>query len=217
MFRNHFQLNSGTSPVRSRLRSFSSRRVNSPVYDLDWPAPVETENRSRCGRSLVRCGAHLGLGCPCQAFWWSGHAPVTNVACNCVPSVRTGRVGIHPQPNAGLVENVQLVLPGVRLVVGVRRVGGGDPLSSEYQPSGLAIAMVETLRHEVGRGGGRGVGGKRGIVDGAQLKRWSNCRGVVSRRARWGDSVRRSWTTAAGRQISLRQERPWHTDGKAVG
>ena len=62
-----------------------------------------------------------------------------------------------------------------------------------------------------------GVGGKRGIVDGAQLKRWSNCRGVVSRRARWGDSVRRSWTTAAGRQISLRQERPWHTDGKAVG
>src|SRR6478672_3450789 len=117
----------------------------------------------------------------------------------------------------GLWRMCSLVLPGVRLVVRVRRVGGGDPLSSEYQPSGLAIAMVETLRHEVGRGGGRGVGGKRGIVDGAQLKRWSNCRGVVSRRARWGDSVRRSWTTAAGRQISLRQERPWHTDGKAVG
>ena len=109
------------------------------------------------------------------------------------------------------MENVQLVLPGVRLVVGVRRVGGGDPLSSEYQPSGLAIAMVETLRHEVGRGGGRGVGGKRGIVDGAQLKRWSNCRGVVSSRARWGDSVRRSWTIAAGRQVSLRQERRLHT------
>ena len=59
--RNHFQLNSGRSPVRSRLRPFSSRRVNSPVYDLDWPVPVETDNRSRCVRSLVRCGAHLGL------------------------------------------------------------------------------------------------------------------------------------------------------------
>ena len=35
--------------------------VNSPVYDLDWPVPVETDNRSRCVRSLVRCGAHLGL------------------------------------------------------------------------------------------------------------------------------------------------------------
>ena len=123
--------------------------VNSPVYDLDWPVPVETDNRSRCVRSLVRCGAHLGLGCPCQAFWWSGHAPVTNVAGNCVPSVRTGRVGIHPQSNAGVVEKVQLVLPGVRLVVRVRSVGGGDPPSSEYQPSGLAIAKGGTLRHQV--------------------------------------------------------------------
>ena len=86
--------------------------VNSPVYGLDWPVPVETDNRSRCGRSLVRCGAHLGLEIPCQAFWWSGHAPVTNVACNCVPAVRTGRVGIHPQPNAGLVENVQFGAAG---------------------------------------------------------------------------------------------------------
>ena len=61
-----------------------------------------------------------------------------------------------------------MVLPAVELVVRVRRVGGGDPPWSEYQPSGLAIARVETLRHEVGRGGGRGVGGKRGIVEGAQ-------------------------------------------------
>ena len=81
-------------------------------------------------------------GCP-------GHPPVTNVACNCVPSVRTGGVGIHPQSNAGVVENVQLVLPGVRLVVRVRCVGGGDPPSSEYQPSGLAIAKGGTLRHQV--------------------------------------------------------------------
>lgn len=67
--RNHFQLNSGRSPVRSRLRSFSSRRFNSPVYDLDWPVPVETDNRSRCGRSLVRCGLTSAWRCPCQAFW----------------------------------------------------------------------------------------------------------------------------------------------------
>ena len=39
-----------------RLRPLSSRRVNSPVYDLDWPVPVQTDNRSRCGRSRVRCG-----------------------------------------------------------------------------------------------------------------------------------------------------------------
>jgi hypothetical protein len=67
--RNHFQLNSGRSPVRSQLRSFSSRRFNSPVYDLDWPVPVETDNRSRCGRSLVRCGLTSAWKCPCQAFW----------------------------------------------------------------------------------------------------------------------------------------------------
>ena len=54
--RNHFQLNSGRSPVRSRLRSFSSRRFNPPFCDLDWPVPVATDNRWRCGRSLVRCG-----------------------------------------------------------------------------------------------------------------------------------------------------------------
>ena len=67
--RNHFQLNSGRSPVRSQLRPFSSRRVNSPVYDLDWPVPVQTDNRSRCGRSLVRCGLTSAWRCPCQAFW----------------------------------------------------------------------------------------------------------------------------------------------------
>ena len=67
--RNHFQLNSGRSPVRSQLRPFSSRRFNSPVYDLDWPVPVETDNRSRCGRSLVRCGLTSAWRCPCQAFW----------------------------------------------------------------------------------------------------------------------------------------------------
>jgi hypothetical protein len=48
------------------------------------------------------------------------------------------------------VENRQVVLPAVELVVRVRRVGGGDPPWSEYQPSGLAIARVETLRHQVG-------------------------------------------------------------------
>jgi hypothetical protein len=66
---NHFQLNSGRSPVRSQLRPFSSRRFNSPVYDLDWPVPVETDNRSRCGRSLVRCGLTSACRCPCQAVW----------------------------------------------------------------------------------------------------------------------------------------------------
>src|SRR6185503_3834086 len=64
--------------------------------------------------------------------------------------VRAGGVGIHPQSHAGVVENRQVVLPAVELVVRVRRVGGGDPPWSEYQPSGLAIARVETLRHQVG-------------------------------------------------------------------
>jgi hypothetical protein len=67
--RNHFQLNSGRSPVRSRRRPFSSRRFNSPVCDLDWPVPVETVNRLRCGRSLVRCGLTSAWRCRCQAFW----------------------------------------------------------------------------------------------------------------------------------------------------
>jgi hypothetical protein len=67
--RNHFQLNSGRSPVRSQLRPFSSRRFNSPVYYLDWPVPVATVNRLRCGRSLVRCGLTSAWRCPCQAFW----------------------------------------------------------------------------------------------------------------------------------------------------
>jgi hypothetical protein len=60
--RNHFQLNSGRSPVRSQLRPFSSRRFNSPVYDLDWPVPVDTDNRSRCGRSLVHCARNPSPG-----------------------------------------------------------------------------------------------------------------------------------------------------------
>ena len=37
--------------------------------DLDWPGPVETDNRSRCGRSLVRCGLTSACRCPCQAVW----------------------------------------------------------------------------------------------------------------------------------------------------
>src|SRR6478672_8516462 len=157
LFRNHFQLNSARSPVRSRLRPFSSTRSTHPSTILIGRSPWKPIiARDACGRWSV-AGLTSAWRCPCQAFWWSGHAPVTNVAGNCVPSVRTGRVGIHPQSNAGLVENVQLVLPGVRLVVGVRRVGGGDPMSSEYQPSGLAIAMVETLQRVVGRGGGLGA------------------------------------------------------------
>lgn len=35
----------------------------------DWPVPVATVNRSRCGRSLVRCGLTSAWKCPCQAFW----------------------------------------------------------------------------------------------------------------------------------------------------
>ena len=45
---------------------------------------------------------------------------------NSVPSAPTGGVGIHPQANAGLVENVA-VGTGRKLLVPVRRVGGGDP------------------------------------------------------------------------------------------
>jgi Periplasmic binding protein-like domain len=37
----------------------------------------------------------------------------------------TGEVGIHPQSNAGLVENV-VVGTGWKLLARVRRVGGGD-------------------------------------------------------------------------------------------
>jgi hypothetical protein len=119
LFRNHFQLNSARSPVRSRLRPFSSTRSTHPSTILIGRSPWKPIiARDACGRWSV-AGLTSAWRCPCQAFWWSGHAPVTNVAGNCVPSVRTGRVGIHPQSNAGVVENVQLVLPGVRLVVRV--------------------------------------------------------------------------------------------------
>jgi hypothetical protein len=57
-----------------------------------------------------------------------------------------------------------------------------------------------------------GDGGKRGIVDGAQLQSWVKLsRGCLKPRAMGRDSVGRSWTIAAGRQVSLRQERRLHT------
>ena len=57
-----------------------------------------------------------------------------------------------------------------------------------------------------------GGGGKRGIVVGAQLQSWFKLsRGCLKPRAMGRDSVGRSWTIAAGRQVSFRQERRLHT------
>jgi hypothetical protein len=153
--RNHFQLKSGTSPVRSRPATHQCGQRT--LCDLDWPVPMETDNRSRCGRSLVRSGLTSARKWPCQAFWWSGHPPATNVARNSRSFSPYWGSRNPSTVERRLVESVHLVLPGVKLLVRVRRVGGGDPQLSgyqpsglaipEHQPSGLAIAMVGRLRH----------------------------------------------------------------------
>ena len=155
--RNHFQLNNGRSPVRSRLRSFSSRRSTHPSTILIDQSPWRpTIARDAGGRWSVPASPRPGNG-HVKPSGGPVIRPSPTSHATPVPSVRTGGVGIHPQSNAGLWRIVHLVLPGVKLLVRVRRVGGGDPQLSgyqpsglaipEHQPSGLAIAMVETLRH----------------------------------------------------------------------
>ena len=54
--------------MRSQLRSFSSTLSTHPSAILIGRSH-ETDNRSRCGRSLVRCGLTSARTCPCQALW----------------------------------------------------------------------------------------------------------------------------------------------------
>jgi hypothetical protein len=148
--------------------------------------------RSRCGRSPVRSRLTSAWKLPGQPFCWSGHPSVTGVARNSVPSVPTGGVGIHPQSNAGLVENVA-VGTGWNLLVRVRRVGGrsavvrppslpgGRSPGSCVTRSYAARTAAPPAQQVFGRGGGASTG-KLDIVDGAQLHRRSNCRGVVTTR-----------------------------------
>jgi len=134
----------------------------------------------------------------------SGHPPVTTVARNCVPtSPCWGSRNPSTVARWGCGDR-QVVLPAVELVVRVRRVGGGDPPWSEYQPSGLAIARVETLRHQVGTAS---QASERRTTSSAEAagaasaanvassrvpndRAGSNCRGVVTSRARWGPTAR---------------------------
>ena len=163
---------------------------------------------------------------------WFGHPPVTNVACNCVPSVRSGGVGIHPQSNAGLVENLHFGAAGC--------VAFGSGSMCRWRRS--AVVRIPAFRAGDRDGRNAATPGRNGIRNagsGATRRRprrrarrrrqtWHRrwcpitelvklSRGCLKPRAMGRDSVGRSWTIAAGRQISLRQQRPLHTDGKAVG
>ena len=82
LFRNHFQLNSARSPVRSRLRPFSSTRSTHPSTILIGRSPWRpTIARDAGGRWSVAASPRPAdvrvkpSGC-------SGHPPVTNVARN---------------------------------------------------------------------------------------------------------------------------------------
>src|SRR6478672_13914178 len=157
LFRNHFQLNSARSPVRSRLRSFSSTRSTHPSTVLIGRSPWKPIIARDAGGRWSVAGLTSAWRFRVKRFGGPVMRPSpTSHATAFLQSVLGESESIHSR-TLGLWRMCSLVLPGVRLVVGVRRVGGGDPLSSEYQPSGLAIAMVETLQRVVGRGGGLGA------------------------------------------------------------
>jgi hypothetical protein len=240
--RNHFQLNSGRSPVRSQLRPFSSRRFNSPVYDLDWPVPVDTDNRSRCGRSLVRCGLTSAWRCPCQAFWvvgssarhqrrmqlrsfspysWSRN-PSTVARWACGESA-VGAAGCEASGSGSMCRwrrSAVVRIPAFR--AGESRIPAFPGWRSRWSENCVTRVGRRSQRSErrnassaEAAGGGRRQTWHRRWCPITEVVKLS--RGCLKPRAMGRDSVRRSWTIAAGRQISLRQERPLHTDGKAVG
>lgn len=154
--RNHFQLNSGSSPVRSQLRPFPSRRVNSPFYDLDWPVPMRpTIARDAGGRWSVPASPRPG-NVNVKPSGWSGHPPVTNVACNCIPSVRTSGVGIHPQSHAGLVENLHLVRRSAVVRIPAFRAGDRDGRNAATRGrNGIRNAVSGATRRRPRRRAGR--------------------------------------------------------------
>ena len=142
---------SGRSPVRSQLRPFSSTRSTHPSAILIGRSPLRpTIARDAGGRWSVPASPRPG-DVHVKPFGWSGHPPVTNVARNCVPSVRTGGVGIHPQSNAGACGESAFGAAGCGALGSGSmcrwRRSAGSPNTSL---PGLAIAMVGTLRHEVG-------------------------------------------------------------------
>ena len=219
--RNHFQLNSGRSPVRSQLRPFSSRRFNSPVYDLDWPVPVETDNRSRCGRSLVRCGLTSAWRCPCQAFWV--------VRSSARHQRRTQLRSFSPYWWSRNPSTVERWACGECAFGAAGCVAFGSGSMCRWRRSAVVRIPAFRAGDRDGRNAAtRGRNGIRNAVSGATRRRprrragrrrqtWHRrwcpitevvklSRGCLKPRAMGRDSVGRSWTIAAGRQISLRQE-----------
>ena len=199
--RNHFQLNSGRSPVRSQLRPFSSRRFNSPVYDLDWPVPVDTDNRSRCGRSLVHCGLTSAWRCPCQAFWvvrssarhqrrtqlrsfspywWSRNpSTVERWACGECAFGAAGCVAFGSGSMCRWRRSAVVRIPAFR---------AGDRDRSERCDTRSERHSQRSERRNASSAEAAGGASAANVASSMvpNYRAGSNCRGVVSSRARWG-------------------------------
>jgi len=197
---NHFQLNSGRSPVRSQLRPFSSRRFNSPVYDLDWPVPVETDNRSRCVRSLVRCGAHLGLEMSVSSVlvvrscarhqrrrqlrsvspYWASRNPSTVERWGC-GECAVGAAGCEARGSGSMCRWRRSAVVRIPAFRAGHREGRN---AAKPGRNGIRNAVSGATRRRPRRRAGGGGNVASSMVPNDRVG--SNCRGVVSSRARWG-------------------------------
>jgi hypothetical protein len=174
--------------------------VNSPVYDLDWPVPVETDNRSRCVRSLVRCGAHLGLEMSVSSVlvvrscarhqrrrqlrsvspYWASRNPSTVERWGC-GECAVGAAGCEARGSGSMCRWRRSAVVRIPAFRAGHREGRNAATPGR---NGIRNTVSGATRRRPRRRAGGGGNVASSMVPNDRVG--SNCRGVVSSRARWG-------------------------------